>query len=122
MYSIVTIALATRLKRKVFLAKGIEQRAELLIKEASLNLPLDLIQLDFLPYGFILTASNPKGLATEDIAYYLRKATSSALRHEYPELQSMPSLWTRDFFTCSGGTTESVNEKIRLFYDGIKSR
>ena len=88
-----TIALATRLKRKVFRAGNIPVCVEC---------------------GGIAEA--------EKIAELIRKATSRPIRQKYPELWKMPSLWNQSPCIVEGKMDPENMEKIEEYYRNLKSR
>jgi putative transposase len=52
--------------------------------------------------------------------HQLKGATSFALREEFPQLEKMPSLWTRSFFVSTAGNVSS--ETIKWYVDTQKTR
>lgn len=119
---IVTIALATRLKRRVFASDIIKEEAEKLICENIDTINSTLISISFEDYGLILTLNNKDNLPTSDIAYFLRTATSAPLRNKYSNLNKMPSLWTRNYFCENGYMTNDTMAAVQEYFQQIKSR
>ena len=90
-----TIALATRLKRKVFRAGNIPVDVMEMIDDA---LRVNGTHLDghrFYDYGVVLCVECGGIAEAEKIAELIRKATSRPIRQKYPELWKMPSLWNQ---------------------------
>lgn len=117
-----TIALATRLKRKVFRAKNIPPEV-LRIADAYLaRNGIKLLQHRFYDYGFVLNVECVSAEQAIDIATGIRMETSRPIRELYPELWRMPSLWNNQPLVLEGSMTKENNNKIEKYYDGLKSR
>lgn len=117
-----TIALATRLKRKVFRAKNIPPDV-LRIADAYLaRNGIKLLQHRFYDYGFVLNVECASAEQAINIATGIRMETSRPIRELYPELWKMPSLWNNQPLVLEGSMTKENNNKIEKYYDGLKSR
>ena len=117
-----TIALATRLKRKVFTAgnisKDVLEKAEDVFAESGVLLK----DHRFYDYGVAFCVEcrdRDEALGTAD---RIRKATSRPIRQMYQELWRMPSLWNQTPFVAEGNLGEENLKRIDKYYDGLKSR
>ena len=117
-----TIALATRLKRKVFRAGNIPVDVMEMIDDA---LRVNGTHLDghrFYDYGVVLCVECGGIAEAEKIAELIRKATSRPIRQKYPELWKMPSLWNQSPCIIEGKMDPENIEKIEEYYRNLKSR
>ena len=117
-----TIALATRLKRKVFLAGNIPADVERLSREALNEEGIDIKETLFYDYGYVCCVNAPESIKPEAIAYTIRKSTSRPIREMYPELWAMPSLWNSKAYIEDGELTEAKKKNIEGYYQTLKSR
>ena len=121
-YTYSTIAMCTRLKKKVFLAKGIAERFLEIITVRILIKNARTISAEFIPYGVILEIKHPESLDMKALVREIRLATSKPLRDTYMELWHMPSLWVRDYYLKNSCRTEDVNNEILAYYKKQKKR
>ena len=121
-YAYSTIAMCTRLKKKVFLAKGIAEQFLEIITVRILKKGAKITSAEFLPYGVVLEIRHPESLDTKTLVREIRFATSKPLRDTYMELWHMPSLWIRDYYLKNSCRTEDVNNEIQAYYNKQKSR
>ena len=117
-----TIALATRLKRRVFRARNIPGDVLRLTSEFLDKNGIKLTQHEFLDYGFVMCVECENREQAEWVAAGVRKATSRPVRDLYPELWSMPSLWNSRPLVIEGGISHENMEKMREYYEKLKSR
>lgn len=91
-----TIVIHTRMRRKIFLAGNVSDRAVQLIVE---NAPSGTYICGYrmFPNAAAISIYTTENTSPEKLCYVFRKATSSKLRKEFPELRKMPSIWTRKF-------------------------
>lgn len=59
-------------------------------------------------------------MSIPDILKYIKGATSHVLRYEFPQLEKMPSLWTRSYFVSTAGNVSS--ETIKWYVETQKTR
>lgn len=121
-YTYSTIAMCTRLKKKVFLAKGIAEQFLEIITVRILKKGVKITSAEFLPYGVVLEIEHPESLDMKALIREIRLATSKPLRDTYMELWHMPSLWVRDYYFKNSCRTEDVNNEIQAYYNKQKSR
>ena len=117
-----TIALATRLKRKVFRAGNIPVDVMEMIGDA---LRVNGMHLDghrFYDYGVVLCVECGGIAEAEKIAELIRKATSRPIRQKYPELWKMLSLWNQSPCIIEGKMDPENMEKIEEYDRNLKSR
>lgn len=122
MNSIITIALCTRLRRKVFQITGSQEKVSEVLYAKAPQYGIEIIKLYFLDYGLIVELNNPDSLSTSDVAFFLRTSTSGLLRSAYPALSKMPSLWIRNYFCKNGYLTYDVWQETASFYENQKRR
>ena len=117
-----TIALATRLKRRVFRAGNIPVDVMEMIGDVlrSNGTPLD--EHRFYDYGVVLCVECGGMTEAERVAELVRKATSRPIRQKYPELWKMPSLWNQTPCIVEGKMDQKNMEKIEEYYRNLKSR
>ena len=117
-----TIALATRLKRKVFRAKNIPRDVIRLTRIYLEKEGKELLDYKFYDYGFVVCIKCKNNEQPEKAAAGIRKETSRPIRSMYPELWSMPSLWNSRPLVVEGGMTDENMETVQKYYDSLKSR
>lgn len=122
MENTVTIALATRLKRRIFSGDAVADLTKRLIEKEAADLQLQIRYIKFLDYGLIITICSHEKMDAEEIVYRFRKCTSSVLRDVFPELKSMPSVWNRNFLLEKGVLDENKQKDIDEFYFSLKAR
>jgi|GEM_PF-4755876 len=117
-----TVALATRLKRKVFAAGAIAETFEKILTVKISAEGMSLISLKTLEYGAVIELSSPFPVQESSISRLIRISTSAPLRYEFPDLWSLPSLWTKRIYFASGFLNEEKKQEIDAFFDSIKTR
>ncbi|HXX53146.1 MAG TPA: IS200/IS605 family transposase [Thermodesulfovibrionales bacterium] len=95
-----------RRQRKVLSGK-VKQSSEHLLKEKALELGLQILALEVMPDHIHLCVNAPPTLAPQQIMHRLKAYSSRRLRHTYPALKRMPSMWTRSYFVSTAGTVSS---------------
>lgn len=90
-----------RYRRKIFIHSEIEQRFKHLIKEVCTQLDFELITLDSGDDYAYVHLSVPPQFSPADVMKHLKGATNRTLRHEFPLLGNMPTLWTRSYFVST---------------------
>jgi len=109
-----------RYRRKIFLIPNVEQRFKELVKLKCREMEIEIIVIECEKdhtHMFLncLPTQSPSSIM-KDIKGY----TSRILREEFPELNRMPSLWTRNYFVS---TTRNVcSETIKKFVENQKKR
>ncbi len=121
MSSTYTIAISTRLRRKIFSDVRVRECFQSLLPVALSGEEITVLSTVFRDDGVILSVRG-EDLDPEYLSAIIRHRTSGRIRELYPEFQSMPSLWTKRVFFVSGEYSERVGEEIESFFDGIKKR
>ena len=120
-----TIALATRLRRRVFTARGVAEHFEILLAELAESQGWKNLTVRFYDSGvhITLTVSGDSTSASgTDIADAIRTYTSGAIRRAFKELWAMPSLWTKRCYVEEGVGSEETEVKIQRFFETIPTR
>ena len=117
-----TIALATRLKRRVFRAGNIPVDVMEMIGDVLRSNGTPLGEHRFYDYGVVLCVECGGMTEAERVAELVRKATSRPIRQKYPELWKMPSLWNQTPCIVEGKMDPKNMEKIEEYYRNLKSR
>ena len=90
-----------RYRRKIFLIEGLEERFKELTLAECKKQKIDVLALEcHIDYVHIYVSTLPT-ISIPDIMKYIKAASTNVLRNEYPELSSMPSLWTRNYFVST---------------------
>ena len=117
-----TIALATRLKRRIFNAGNIPLDVIGLIRDVLKERGLALSGYKFYDYGVVLCLECTDKEEAAKISEAIRKATSRPIRQKYPELWKMPSLWNQTPCIVEGEMDTGNMEKIEEYYRSLKTR
>ena len=117
-----TIALATRLKRKVFRAGNIPGDVLEMIGTVLRQNDASLGGYRFYDYGVVLCVEYGGIAEAEKIAEVIRKTTSRPIRQKYPELWKMPSLWNQSPCIVEGDMDPDNMQKIEEYYRMLKTR
>lgn len=109
-----------RYRRKIFLIPGVEDRFKELTARECEALDIDVLAMEcHVDHAHLFLSCLPQ-MSPSDIMHKVKGATSFALRKEFPELENMPSLWTRSFFVSTSGSVSS--ETIKWYVDTQKTR
>jgi hypothetical protein len=117
-----TIALATRLKRRIFNAGNIPLDVIGLIRDVLKERGLALSGYKFYDYGVVLCLECTDQEEAAKVSEVIRKATSRPIRQKYPELWKMPSLWNQSPCIVEGEMDSENMEKIEDYYRRLKTR
>lgn len=120
--NIYTVALATRLKRRVFAAGGIPPFFEKNITVVFSGNGITLKSIRFLDYGVVMEIGSDEELERGRISNLIRRGTSSLIRNEFSELMALPSLWTRQIYFEKGCLDDEKEACIKAFYDSLRTR
>jgi len=91
-----------RRRRKVLKGK-IKKRLEVLIQMAAGEIDCKVISLAIEPDHVHLFLNCPHDLAIPKIMHKIKGMSARYLRQEFPELQKLPSMWTRAYFASTAG-------------------
>jgi putative transposase len=94
------LAWATR-RRRPFLAGPILDRASQLFSESAASLEVRIASIESGGDYVTVTVDAPPHLSPAAIVERLKRHSAGALRREFPELQRLPSIWTRRFMATT---------------------
>lgn len=116
------IAIATRLKRKIFLAGNITESVRKETYDAAEKNKCRIINCQFRPYGMEFMLDCDTEQTAKQVVKCMRYATSGPVRKRYPELWKMPSLWARKYLIVETDGKFPPNKIVEEYYDSLKSR
>ena len=119
---IYTVALATRLKRKVFLAGNIPVACEAMIRDIVAEEGVTIHSIRFYPYGVLMELESGADKTLDQIITAIRKGTSRKIRIMFPELHRMPSFWTEKYWSAEGGLSDDTVESAEKYFASLKAR
>jgi putative transposase len=102
------------MRSKPCLVGDIAERLRVLVEQHAELVPFEPRALVILPDRVYLAAAAPPTLAPHRIVCQVKALTSRALRHEFPELTRIPTLWTRAYLVVAGDQL-SAEEVIQRF-------
>jgi REP-associated tyrosine transposase len=91
---------ATR-RRRAFLEGPVLDRASALFAEAAGLLDARVTEVASGGDYVIVTVDSPPDLSPALLVSHLKRHSAGRLRAEYPQLRSLPSIWTRRFFATT---------------------
>lgn len=103
------------MRSKPCLVGEIAARLQALIEEKVNGMPLETRAVEIQPSRVYIAAKAPPTLAPHHIVCQLKAYTSRALRDEFPELNRIPTLWTRAYVVLAGETL--TEEDVLRFYE-----
>ncbi|MEY4520806.1 MAG: hypothetical protein RLZZ499_3406, partial [Cyanobacteriota bacterium] len=101
-------------RRKKILTGKIERRLRDIIYQKASELECVVIALEIdIDHVHLFIGCSPK-IAPYQIAHRIKGASSRILRQEFPELLTLPSLWTRSYFVSTAGNVsrETIKKYI----------
>jgi putative transposase len=107
-------------RRRKVLVDRVRARLEELIRETAPALECELLALEILPDHLHLFVSATPQWAPNQLVARFKGKTSRILRHEFPLLRRMPSLWTRSFFVSTAGTVAA--DTIQRYIEAQSTR
>lgn len=114
------IVFCPRYRRKIFNIPGVETRFKDLVRKECDRRNIDIIAMEcHIDHVHMFVSVYPQ-MSIPDILKYIKGATSHVLRDEFPQLQKMPSLWTRSYFVSTAGNVSS--ETIKWYVETQKTR
>ncbi len=99
-------------RHPVFTNPQVAYRLEQLLKQASLQLGLEVLALATQPDHVHVLLWPPRTVTTAEVAQRLKWWSSLKLRQEFPHLTDDRALWGRDYFVRSVGSRASVKKYI----------
>jgi putative transposase len=94
-------------RRRKILVGPIRDRLAGIIRETAPELECDVLALEVMPDHVHLVLSATPQWAVNQLIARLKGKSARLLRHEFPALQRMPSVWTRSYFVSTAGTVSS---------------
>jgi putative transposase len=94
-------------RRRKILVGPIRDRLMGILRETAPELECDVLALEVMPdHAPIVLSATPQWALNQLIAR-LKGKSARLLRHEFPALQRMPSVWTRSDFVSTAGHVSS---------------
>ncbi len=94
-------------RRRKILVGPIRERLMQLIREAAPDLECDVLALEVMPdHVHVFLSATPRW-APNQLIGRIKGKSARILRQEFPELQRMPSVWTRSYFISTAGNVSS---------------
>lgn len=109
-----------RYRRKLFLHPGVEERFIQLVREICLELDITVTTSDCGEDYVHLFLNAPPTLSPAEIMAKIKGGTSKKLREEFPHLQHLTSLWTRQYLVSTKVTLSK--ETIQNYVEQQKTR
>ena len=114
------IVFCPRYRRKIFNIPGVEDRFKELARQECKRRNIDIITMEcHVDHVHMFVSVYPQ-MPISDILKYIKGATSHVLRDEFPQLEKMPSLWTRSYFVSTASNVSS--ETIKWYVETQKTR
>lgn len=102
------LVFCSRYRRKIFRIPGVTERFLELVTEECRSKGIELLHIECELDHVYLHVSVPPTISIQNILAYI-KGVCAPMRNEFPELSSMPALWTKNFFVS---TEEYVSPTI----------
>lgn len=102
-------------RRKKVLVGAIKERLEVIIRDAAKEKGVDILALEIMPDHLHLFISSYPQLEIHKLVKLFKGRSSNLLRKEFPELLTLPCLWTRSYFVSTAGNVS--NETIRKYIE-----
>jgi putative transposase len=94
-------------RRRKILVGPIRDRLVQIIWETAPDLECDVLALEVMPDHVHVFLSATPQWAPNQLVGRIKGKSARLLRHEFPELQRMPSVWTRSSFVSTAGNVSS---------------
>lgn len=98
-------------RRKKVLINDVARRLEEIIYQKASEIDSDVLALEIMPDHVHLFISCPPTIAPHQVMFRIKGASSRLLRHEFPHLLKLPSLWTRSYYCGTAGHVSSETIK-----------
>lgn len=109
-----------RYRRKIFNIPGVEKRFKELTSAECSGHEIDILAMEcHVDHVHMFVSVYPQQ-SISDVVKQIKGATSHKLREEFPQLQNMPSLWTRSYFVSTECSVSS--ETIEWYISTQKTR
>jgi putative transposase len=94
-------------RRRKILVGSIRDRLMQIIWETAPDLECDVLALEVMPDHVHVFLSAAPQWAPNQLVGRIKGKSARLLRQEFPELQRMPSIWTRSYFVSTAGNVSS---------------
>jgi putative transposase len=94
-------------RRRKILVGAIRDRLMMIIWETAPDLECDVLAMEVMPDHVRLFLSAAPQWAPNQLIGRIKGKSARLLRQEFPELQRMPSVWTRSYFVSTAGKVSS---------------
>lgn len=109
-----------RYRRKIFDIPGVEERFKDLVTDICKENQIDILAMECHHDHVHLFVSVYPQIEIAEIMRLIKGGTSRVIREEFPELNRLPSLWTRSYFISTAGNVSS--ETIEWYVNTQKTR
>jgi putative transposase len=94
-------------RRRKILVGPIRDRLMQIVWETAPDLECDVLALEVMPDHVHVFLSAAPQWAPNQLIGRIKGKSARLLRQEFPELQRMPSIWTRSYFVSTAGNVSS---------------
>ena len=94
-------------RRKKVLVNGVKTRLEQIIQEVAKEKGINILGFEVMPDHVHVFVSAYPELPVHKIIKYFKGRSSNILRKEFPELLTLPALWTHSYFVSTAGFVSS---------------
>lgn len=109
-----------RYRRKIFLNEALDTRFKELVQEICEKHDFRIFALETDQDHVHIFLNVLPNYSPADVMAKLKGGTSRILRDEFPELRSIPSLWTRSYFVSTAGNVSS--QTIKRYVENQRKR
>lgn len=107
-------------RRRKVLIGNVALRLKELLEEKAAERGWEIVALEIMPDHVHLFLGTDPDVSPTQAMHALKGYTSRALRQEFPNLQAMPSLWTRSYWVSTAGNVSA--ETIQRYIAEQKTR
>ncbi len=107
-------------RRRPVLIGPVAERLVVAIRGVATELDCAVVALEVMPDHVHLFLNCPPTWAPDQLMFRIKGRTAHTLRHEFPHLLTLPSMWTRSYFVSSAGNVSS--DTIRRYIAEQKTR
>jgi len=107
-------------RRRKVLVNSVAQRLKELLGQKTAELGWMIVALEVMPDHVHLFLGTDPDVSPTQVMHALKGYTSRVLRQEFPQLQTMPALWTRSYGVSTAGNVSA--ETIQKYIEQQKTR
>ncbi|WP_019588438.1 IS200/IS605 family transposase [Deinococcus apachensis] len=107
-------------RRRKVVVGNVATRLRDLLTEKAAERGWEIVALEIMPDHVHLFLGTDPDVSPTQVMHALKGYTSRVLREEFPELRSMPSLWTRSYWVSTAGNVSA--EVIERYIAEQKTR